>query len=135
MNFYHGLLLLAFCGLGLLVAMFIRNTKLMFVESTRDSRKLDFENDIVFVDFMIENMIIQEITKMEIKKYTFSNKILKTLKAEISMCVYKSLSNKYKDIMYTYFSRDGFNEYIINKVDSTIQSYALRKGIQIQDNQ
>lgn len=137
MNFYHGLLLLAFCGLGLLVAMFIRNTKLMFIECANqqvNTRKLDFEKDMVFVDFLIDNMIIQEITKMELKKYRFNNKILKTMKAEISMCVYKSLSEQYKATMYTYFSKTGFNEYVINKIDTTIQSYALKKGIELQDN-
>lgn len=132
MNFYHGLLLLAFCGLGLLVAMFIRNTKLMFIESNREDvsnvRALDFENDIVFIDYIIDNLIIQEITKMEVKNHSFNNVIMKTLKAEISMRVYKSLSKQYRDVMYTYFSQTGFNEYIISKIEMTLEAYAIKKN-------
>lgn len=132
MNFYHGLLLLAFCGLGLLVAMFIRNTKLMFIESSKENvsniRALDFENDIVFIDYIIDNLIIQEITKMEVKNHSFNNVIMKTLKAEISMRVYKSLSKQYRDVMYTYFSQTGFNEYIISKIEMTLEAYAIKKN-------
>lgn len=132
MNFYHGLLLLAFCGLGLLIAIFIRNTKLMFIESSKENvsniRALDFENDIVFIDYIIDNLIIQEITKMEVKNHSFNNVIMKTLKAEISMRVYKSLSKQYRDVMYTYFSQTGFNEYIISKIEMTLEAYAIKKN-------
>lgn len=84
------------------------------IEQTMNNRpKLDYENDIMFLNILIKETVAQEKILLDLMQIDYlNNNELKEFAVKTAFTIKSRLSPKYIDHMHFYFSESGFNDYI-----------------------
>lgn len=81
-------------------------------------RKIDYENDIIFLNKLIDDKIDKYyetvIKPMDAaNNKTISSKIMDEISTNLSLEIFKSLSETYKYTLYKYFTEESLSKYIV----------------------
>jgi len=107
---------------------------LLSLITPKPPKTLNFENDILFLNFMINSKIDH------CKKYIITpakqagvalmtNKDLEKYREGYVIEIYAQISNDYKKVLMKYFSEEGLRFYIVNSLNDSITSSILQHNI------
>ena len=105
------------------IVFYIRTNKInnMITKSisvgTTSNINLDYNKDIEFLNILIDEYTSNIAIMTKLKKINnINNAEFKNLVAETAISIDKRISERYRAKLYNYFSEDGFNDYINDKI-------------------